>query len=301
MIADTQTGRLNGDLVRSLLEDLPTSESGWPPRPFQIVSLAYMEKFIARDLYIMMSLFYATQFNLSPDTEEVSAEDQQSNKGLIPLTIAEIERFKLSESLKYARRLGDYLERGGYTYGDYQSRVAILRERIDDELRDITFMFIPKCEVKFYENKSLFGENVKAKFPSGLDDIKEAGSCFATGRATACVFHSMRVVEHGLRALAKDLRVKLPKKRHIDLEDWGGLIDAIEGKIATIERTKRRTKQRETDLQFYHGAAAQFRHFKNAWRNHVMHSRVTYELEDAGIVLRHVDEFMQHLATRLKE
>jgi hypothetical protein len=260
-----------------------------------------MEKFVARDLYIMMSLFYATHFDLSPDENEVSSEEQSYNKGLIPLTVAQLERFQLKESLKYARRLSEYLETGGYTYGDYKSRIAILRERIDDELRDITFMFIPERKVKFYENNSLFGENVQTNFPSAVDDIKEAGSCFATGRATACVFHCMRVVEHGLRSLAKDLRVRLPKKRHIDLEDWGGLIDAIEGKIGTIERTKRRTKKREIDLQFYHGAAAQFRHFKNAWRNHVMHSRVIYELEDAGIVLRHVDEFMRHLASRLKE
>src|SRR5229473_1338601 len=43
MIADNQTGELNGDLVRSLsIEALPTSANGWPPRPFQIVSLLEM-------------------------------------------------------------------------------------------------------------------------------------------------------------------------------------------------------------------------------------------------------------------
>jgi hypothetical protein len=178
-----------------------------------------MEKFVARDLYLMMSLFYGTYFNLNPDTKIVSNEDQQHHKALIPLTMKEIERFELPESLKYARRLGEFFDQGGYTYGDYKSRVEILRERIDDELRDITFLFIREREVEFYENDLLFGSDVQSNFPSATSDIKEAGNCFATGRATACVFHSMRVVEHGLRSLAKDLRVRLPKKRHIDLED----------------------------------------------------------------------------------
>lgn len=108
----------------------------------------------------------------------------------------------------------------------------------------------------------------------------------------------MRAVEHGLRSLAKNLRVRLPKKRHIDLEEWGNLIKHIEDKIDAIENM-RRTKRREAELEFYHGAASQFRHFKNAWRNHCMHSRATYELDEAAIVLRHVIEFMKHLAPRL--
>lgn len=115
------------------------------------------------------------------------------------------------------------------------------------------------------------------------------------------IFHAMRVVEHGLRALARRLKVALPKKRHIDLEEWGKLISHIEGKIENIDNTRKRTPQREKDLEFYHGAASQFRHFKNAWRNHVMHGRASYDHEEAEKVLRHVHEFMDHIAARVKE
>lgn len=66
----------------------------------------------------------------------------------------------------------------------------------------------------------MFGEKVSLNFPSALEDIKEVGNCYATDRNTACVFHCMRVVEYGLRALAKRLRVKLPKNLHIDLAEW---------------------------------------------------------------------------------
>src|SRR6266705_2818187 len=46
MIADIQTGQPSGDLVRVLsIKALPTSENGWPPRPFQIVSLLDLRKY----------------------------------------------------------------------------------------------------------------------------------------------------------------------------------------------------------------------------------------------------------------
>lgn len=148
--------------------------------------------------------------------------------------------------------------------------------------------------------QELFGSRVATHFPSAEMDISEAGTCYAMGNDTACVFHLMRVVEHGLRALAKTLRVKLPRKRHIELEEWGGLIEAIETRIGEIEK-RRRTRKREADLKFYHAAAAQFRHFKNAWRNHVMHGRAFYDSDESITVMRHVDEFMRHISQRLRE
>src|SRR5438045_304004 len=49
MIADIQTGQPSGDLVRSLpIKALPTSANGWPPHPFQIVSLYQVLKFDAK-------------------------------------------------------------------------------------------------------------------------------------------------------------------------------------------------------------------------------------------------------------
>lgn len=188
--------------------------------------------------------------------------------------------------------------------GELQHELNELHEALDSALFMRRFYTIEPGEEKFFYDDSLrplpemFGEKVSLNFPSALEDIKEAGNCYATDRNTACVFHCMRVLEHGLRALAKRLRVTLPKNLHIDLAEWGKLIDRIEEEIEKIEKVRKRTPQRERDLEFYHSAASQFRHFKNAWRNHVMHSRAWYDHEEAGKVLRHVREFMRHLADR---
>jgi hypothetical protein len=115
----------------------------------------------------------------------------------------------------------------------------------------------------------------------------------------------MRALEHGLRATARALKVKFPGKpgqppKPIEFQQWGDVIAAIRTKVTVMEN-KPRSKKRDADLEFYGNAAAQFHFFKSAWRNHVMHSRVSYEHEDAAIVMRHTLEFMEQISKRLKE
>src|ERR1700739_2953291 len=61
MITELQTRKPNGDSVRSLLINaLPTSANGLPPRPFQIVSLLDMLRFYARRFSLCLSILDAT-------------------------------------------------------------------------------------------------------------------------------------------------------------------------------------------------------------------------------------------------
>jgi hypothetical protein len=108
----------------------------------------------------------------------------------------------------------------------------------------------------------------------------------------------MRATEYGLRTLARKLRVPFPKQ--YELKTWEGLIKDIERQIQQIIN-KPKSPQRAKDLEFYNAAAAQFRYFKDAWRNHVMHTRASYDEYQAMSVMIHAREFMQHLATRLSE
>lgn len=176
--------------------------------------------------------------------------------------------------------------------------VLELRNRINDEISKHLYMYIPAKQAEYHNHAGLFGQEVRNRFPKANKEATDAGNCYAAANWTATVFHLMRVVEFGLRALARKLKVKLP--RPIELEEWAGIIRAIEKEILKIEQMPK-TRRREKDLEFYHGAASQFRHFKNAWRNHVMHTRASYDEEEAGIVMRHVDEFMRHIAAKLKE
>jgi hypothetical protein len=87
----------------------------------------------------------------------------------------------------------------------------------------------------------------------------------------------------------------------IELENWNTIIEKIESTIRDREKQLPKGMQKSEEMQFYSEAAKEFRYFKDAWRNHVSHSREKYGDAEAYRVLIHVRDFMQHLATRLKE
>lgn len=178
---------------------------------------------------------------------------------------------------------------------------AELRER----LRAIEFLFGAECdrqrfftltteESKQFGNPELLGPEVTTAFPSEemAYEIKEAGSCMALGRYTATVFHLMRVLEKGLRALATELAV--PFAIPFEYLNWQNIIEQIESAIKDHEKLKAGKIKTDT-LKQYAEIAKQFRYFKDAWRNGVAHSRETYDKGQAISILQHVGEFMSDL------
>lgn len=90
---------------------------------------------------------------------------------------------------------------------DVDREVAILKKRIDDELKNREFFAFDANHTDYFDRKNLFGEEVATAFPLAIVNVEEAGKCLALDRATACVFHLMRVMESGLRATAKPLHI----------------------------------------------------------------------------------------------
>ena len=80
-----------------------------------------------------------------------------------------------------------------------------------------------------------------------------------------------------------------------DYENWGSLIDQIEKAIRAIEQERRSLEKAERS-RFYSDVGTQIRYFKNAWRNHVSHSRAMYDEREARRVFMHVRAFMEQLA-----
>ena len=190
------------------------------------------------------------------------------------------------------------LESSDHTTSDFSRALKELFRRVDHESLSIAFVIIPKKKTEYYEKIDLFGPQVSANFPASTYDIEESGNCYALGRHTACVFHLMRVLEKGLHALAKELGIAFPTP--IELENWQNIIEKIESEIRKLNQLPKGQAKSE-DLQFYSEAAKEFRYFKDAWRNHVSHSREKYDERQARRILEHVKDFMEHIATRVKE
>jgi len=136
-----------------------------------------------------------------------------------------------------------------------------------------------------------FGEAVARVFPLATHDISEAAACLALERYQGCVFHSMLVLEHGLRWMCKKLRVRFPP-----YEQWERIIQLIETEIAKLNPPKKNLNKRQL-RDFLADAAAHLRVVKEGWRNSVSHGRGgAYGPEKAEAIYNAVRQFMGELA-----
>ena len=169
---------------------------------------------------------------------------------------------------------------GALTLGESNNRLRELsRElqgRIHDELLAVHLLQVPDEKLKLYENHRLFGEEVHSNFPSAAFDIEEAGKCHALDRHTATVFHLMRVMESGLRALGKSLNN--PKLDPRNNPAWTAILDKCDRELQK-PFTERSPEWREGD-QFFSQATANLRAVKDAWRNPTLHIEKKYTDEE---------------------
>jgi hypothetical protein len=176
-----------------------------------------------------------------------------------------------------------------------RDQVKMLQDLMQKEMSGKVFLYIPPEKAKFFATKPepyLFGEKVQNAFPSAYYDITESGACLAIARATASVFHSMRVLEIGLSVLGSLFGVSLANT------NWGPALDQIESNIRNMHKDATWKLQPNCkELQEnYSQAASHFGILKDAWRNHTMHVRGKYTEEEAEHIHANVRAFMKKLA-----
>ncbi|MBI3496076.1 MAG: HEPN domain-containing protein [Proteobacteria bacterium] len=237
------------------------------------------------------ALAQAARSKVITEYEELSASEKESLKSSLTEMSKICGKLGLETS---AELLVERLDDLPQTEREFQ----ILVDAMMGELRSTLFLFVPPHRTQFFGDRLKLGEGLKTKFPVASKEIAASGDCLAVGSYTATVFHAMRAAEIGLRALARTLKVSFPSS--LDLENWKNIIDQIESKIKGMEQLTK-SKKKVADLKFYSEAAAQFRYFREAWRNHVMHTRENYQEGQALDVFNHVHGFFLTLSTRLEE
>jgi hypothetical protein len=153
---------------------------------------------------------------------------------------------------------------------------------------------------KLVDHPGLFGESVKKAFPSAAEDIRAAGNCLAAECNTAAVFHLMRVAEIGLRSLAHDRRVKLPRKEPLELAAWETVIRDLE-KAEDAIRQYPKSPAQQAQYAFHRKAMKQIACFRDVFRNQLMHVREHFGPDHATAIFEAVREFMQTLAGCIAE
>lgn len=199
-------------------------------------------------------------------------------------TMREVERLNLSSAFRQAQRIRDSLD-GNPPLHRLRSMMVDLHQRAIDELDGRTFLMVPPEAVALFKQaQPLFGALVVQKFPTATEDISEAGKCLALARATATVFHLMRVMELAVQKLGDTLGIHLTGQKQ-----WHNILDEVNKAIRALDHKADRTKRlAATSSHLYN--------VKLAWRNEVMHPKQTYTTEEATSIFDAVKVFMNDLA-----
>lgn len=186
------------------------------------------------------------------------------------------------------------------TWAELRRRAIALRDAIETELRQYLFYQYSKDKGDKLKRWNTEWKTVLTAFPhKELEwDVFSATDCYALGHNTASVFHSMRVVEIGLRAIAKERGLKLPKDKAVEWATWQEIITALEHEIKAIG-LKRAGKAKDAALEFYSGARADLNGFKDEYRNQVTHVRKMYDEFQAIRALTNVHAFMGRVSARI--
>ena len=194
-----------------------------------------------------------------------------------------------------------YISEDNFKWSELNTRSRALRDAIETELKQYLYYQYPKQKgVKFREWKNEW-ENVLSSFPEVELDVFSATDCYALEHNIASVFHSMRIAEYGLRALAKERSLSLAKYKPIEWGTWNEIIKALDDEIRVISTTRKAGPVKDAALEFYSGARADLNGLKDEYRNLVMHVRATYDEYQAIRALTKVHAFMERMAAKIDQ
>lgn len=172
------------------------------------------------------------------------------------------------------------------------------------------FVQVSPLNRAYIDSVALFGQDVAQAFPSAIADIRAAGNCLAVGLGTAAVFHLMRSVEWALRSLCAHLgfsRLRSRKKNGrltytpLPWGDWESILTGAKSRVTEKATALKRGPRKQLYQEFYYPALQDIEGIKDAWRNHVMHTRREYTAAEALAIKDRVERLMRHLAGRLNE
>lgn len=231
-------------------------------------------------------------YALSPDEAKSKISASESSDLVHHMTVATnmAEEMSLDAVAVLLERMWLNHKRG-YLKGELYDDVKNLRSRIEDQLKSRLFLFIEPSRASYYKHLQLFGQQVNDNFPSAIDDIQDAGNCLALGQGTACVMHLMRVMEAGLKALAKGLKIPYAPS-------WESYLSQIEKNIGAKHASKSPAWKKKE--KFYRDLSGDLLTIKQAWRNPTMHIERRYEVDEAEVIFKAVCTLMKRMATGLK-
>lgn len=244
---------------------------------------------VATLVYSMESLMVSDSISTATANQPISNHNLSQLNWLIARLASLSVRLELDSMEELLNRM-DGRGKRGYLPHLLRSDLADVRSRFEDGLAARKLVFVAPKRATLYDAKDLFGERVRQRFPKAVIDIDAAGKCLSLGLGTSTVVHLMRVMEVGLKALAKSLGVAYAPS-------WESYLRQIETNIGLKRANKTRAWIKREP--FYRDISGDLVAVKNAWRNTSMHVVRHYDADEAAKIFDAVQHLMERLADGL--
>ncbi len=197
-------------------------------------------------------------------------------------------------SAKTLDRTIEEFEREAPTFRNTQQGLDVWFNCFVSELDTQVFCVVSPHRTAYFPSGTIgtrLSRSVATGFPEAQYDAFEAGHCFAFARFSACVYHLMRLAEHGLVSVAASLNVPEEKLA----KGWDGCIQGIEAAIKVISSTKP-TSDWQDQVKKYSDLSAWFTTIKTGWRNPSSHVPRIYSEDSASGMFSAVCALFEHLS-----
>jgi hypothetical protein len=252
------------------------------------------------DKFVELSNYFVKLSAVANFTDAVAipkfAEDQILPQNLDALRVI-CEEIGLKFSVNQINKIKKQILTEKTSMEDFTGLLNELESRLSEELSGFSVLVLAQKRADYYEQPTLFGNDVFNNFPSANFDIEEAGKCFATERHTACVMHLQRVIEIGLKGFGNYLGVMASIKSA--QPSWQNVLDVTGKEIK--DRTISKTWTSSNEQMYAEGIQAFLVAVKTAWRNPSMHADAKYTEEVTEDIFTATKGFMRHLAKHLDE
>ena len=235
---------------------------------------------------------------LSPFVIAKLIQDQQETLTMVRLLSGWLEMDGVRDRIDHFK---EALDSVAITYKDCFEEWKALRTQIDKELDRVQFLYVFKKHSIAVKGADERWASVFKSFPSVKEEVLRALACASVDQPTATVFHIMRVAEFGLRIIAKERKIKLPKDKPIEAAQWLEITNRLKPAIDRYNSLPAKYTYRTAALSFYEGVHADVVFLKDRYRNPVSHSLTVFEEPAAETAVRRVHDLMTVLASRLDE
>lgn len=198
---------------------------------------------------------------------------------------------------RMANRLEDVDE--AVTIQNAYDALVDIQSRMTDECEDIAVLVLSRDQRSLFHSTAdqISGWPISSAFPDAARELEEASRCFALGRATASVFHGMRMLEIGIKAFSSKLNIPDPVKPAE--RNWGRILSVMKAKIdEDFPKNQRMPGSLGASYEALHTSLDAV---KNPWRNATMHVEAFYQDAEARHILNNVIEFLKLLNQVLVE